>query len=333
MFYLKNPKNIPFSNYCRSAKRKDGLCLINDLVEKGVFRRLAVTDKEIIERYAEENSFADLTFSMLWAWNETYNYCIKESENSVFLTGIGIEDNVDCFLMRNDNAEIDEYVSFIADEFFRRGYDLNFENISEKDVELLKSAIASAGNEPAVTYDRDFSDYIYQTDNFLNMSGNSNKGKRSKYNNFTRNHPDVEYVRYKEELYDDAVRIFQQWCSYHKCENCIYGCEYNAFLRLTELYGSSEKMLIGMTYENGEPLSFAAAEFINNTEVSFYMQKNAQRITGLTYYLEVKMLEDMPDAKFVNMGEDMGVEGLRNDKESYHPDFMKHKYRISVKRN
>ncbi len=330
MFYLKNPENILFSPYNSTQKRKDSLKLIDDFVNKGIFKRLDLSDKEVIEKYIGDNSFADLTFSMLWAWNETYNYCIHEFENAVFLVGVGIDDTADCFFMRKSGTEINKYIRYIAEEFFIRGYSLKLENIAERDIETLKETELLAENEANLSYDRDYSDYIYRTDNFINMCGNLNKSKRSKYNNFIRNHPDVKYVRYTKELYNDAVKIFQQWSSFHECWNCRYGCEYNAFLRMIDLYDRCEKMLIGMTYENGEPLSFAIAEFINESEVSFYMQKNSQRITGLTYYLELKMLEDMPKAKSVNMGEDMGVEGLRKDKNSYHPDFMKHKFRMII---
>lgn len=331
--FFKNEKSTLFSSYNQTDKRKKSLALIKDIINKGVFRRIEKTDEKLISECVEEVSFADLTFSILWAWDETYNYCIREFDNVVFIIGIGIYDNIDCFFIKKKHGDIKENIKYIYDEFLSRGYNLGFENISEDKAELIKSSIMSPGITPEISYDRDFSDYIYKRDNFLNLSGNSNRGKRSKYNNFVRNHPDASYVKYTKDKYDDVLKVFNQWCSTHNCKSCIFGCEYNAFIRLLDIYKDNGKIQIGIIYEDDKPLSFAVTEFINSKEVSFYMQKNAQRISGLTYYLELKMLEDMPEAELINMGEDMGLDGLRMDKESYHPDFIRHKFKVNCKNN
>ena len=60
----------------------------------------------------------------------------------------------------------------------------------------------------------------------------------------------------------------------------------------------------------------------------YYFQKNASKIRGLMYWLNRQMLLDWPDIKYFNLGEDMGIKGIREDKSSLRPVELKKKYTV-----
>ena len=69
---------------------------------------------------------------------------------------------------------------------------------------------------------------------------------------------------------------------------------------------------------------------INADTVCYFFQKNRQRVRGLTYYLNREMALTDTDITYINLGEDMGLPGLREDKRSLHPCEQKKKYFIMV---
>ena len=76
-------------------------------------------------------------------------------------------------------------------------------------------------------------------------------------------------------------------------------------------------------------MSFAASEQVNPEMDCYYFQKNAMRIRGLTYWLNREMALERAHVKYINLGEDMGLPGLRMDKAGLHP--CKHGAKFTVK--
>lgn len=70
-------------------------------------------------------------------------------------------------------------------------------------------------------------------------------------------------------------------------------------------------------------------ELLNNNMALIHIEKANPEIRGLYPYINQQFLvHEFPDVEFVNREEDMGIEGLRKAKLSYHPCKFVEKYTV-----
>jgi hypothetical protein len=82
---------------------------------------------------------------------------------------------------------------------------------------------------------------------------------------------------------------------------------------------------------NGKVEAFTFGERLNHDTAVVHIEKANPEINGL--YAVVNQLfcrEVLSGFKFVNREQDLGLEGLRRAKESYHPHHMVEKYRVTA---
>lgn len=295
-----------------------------------IFTKLEKTNMELFQKFRYSNHFGDTSFSLLYSWGEKFNYRFRLYDDVIAIIGTDINGKTGFSLVKSSpQSSIAEAFSYICGYCSDHGISPLFEYIDEHELNDYISAASKIGRKAEYYYQDMYSDYIYDTDEFISLTGNHNKNKRGGHNYLQRICPDIKYVRYSPELYDDCMGIFAEWCDSHECKDCYYGCEKCAFERFMEIYDSGHHK-IGMAYNRDKPLSFAVCEQINENTVSYYFQKNSERIRGLTYWLGREMALEYEKIKFINLGEDMGIKGLAMDKKQLHPCAMLKKYTVEI---
>ena len=292
-----------------------------------------VVDKEAekyFQPYNGEHIFGDTTFSLLYAWQKHFNYMYMQVEDCIVVREKGFDNRRTCILIKKKNAAPFSVVEKIAGLFDMLELELCFGYVREEDLEFYNQAAKRLGKKISAVSDDMDDDYIYRTEDYLSLDGNKNKTKRGSLNWFERNYPGVKIVYWdgiNEKIKNDSLLILDKWCSGHECSNCFYGCEKKAFERFCDIFDKSHHRLAVSYYQNN-PLSFAASERIGENMEIYYFQKNASKIRGLMYWLNRQMLLDWPDIKYFNLGEDMGIKGIREDKSSLRPVELKKKYTV-----
>ncbi len=293
-----------------------------------IFHQISSESEGKLEAFRHSNSFADTTFSMFYAWNERFHYTYRNFGNSIAVLGKDTDGLQCCMLIGVRNiTNLPDILLELYRYFYSIKQPLVIKYISEDELPIYSDAAKRLNLNTTLYCDDKYSDYIYETEEFISMKGNRNKTKRGGYNYLERYYPGIRYVSYNPQRYNDLMKIFDNWCSIHKCEQCYYGCECRAFERLMEIYNDKFHK-IRVSYDGNQPLSFAVCEQINENTMSYYFQKNAKRIRGLTYWLNRHMALEHENIKYVNLGEDMGIEGLKMDKTNLHPCRKNHKYQI-----
>lgn len=294
------------------------------------FAEIKSDHKKLFIPYRFCNNFADTTFSMLYSWNDEFDYHIKEYDGAIAVTDTDKSGKISYMvIMKNDFKYLDYLVYDLHQISKCKNQALVIEYVGKQDIEKYVSSARRLKFDIRISTDEIYDDYVYKTEDFINMSGNSNHTKRGGYNYFTRNYNDLRCLDYTKELYSDVMKIFDTWCEYHECKNCFYGCEKTAFKRFLQIYDKNNAR-INVLYSNEKPLSFAVSEKINDNTISYYFQKNAVKARGLTYYLNREMAIKDINIKYINLGEDMGIEGLRTDKSCLHPSFKLKKYTLRI---
>ena len=177
--------------------------------------------------------------------------------------------------------------------------------------------------------DEDFADYLYTIDNYISLDGKQNKTKRGNMNRLLREYPDIRYEEYTGDKIQDVLEVFRGWCSCYDCSKCVFGCEYDALQRMMEVY--DDKNVCSVVYIGEEPVAFSLCAVISDDVIACLIQKTKYPIRGLAYYASYCIKDRYQGSRYIDLCEDMGIEGLRMDKKSLHPDLMVNKYRVIVK--
>jgi hypothetical protein len=91
----------------------------------------------------------------------------------------------------------------------------------------------------------------------------------------------------------------------------------------------------GLLYQNGAPVAFTAGTRLDPATIDVHFEKALPGVEGAYTMINrefVRMISDeIPEIEYFNREEDMGLEGLRRSKMSYHPDVLLMKYTATEK--
>jgi len=208
--------------------------------------------------------------------------------------------------------------------FEARGWRFCFSRIAKEELKYFESRVSS---EQLIIYDRDNSDYLYNTSDLITLKGKKYDGKRNHINKFGRLHS-FEYVPLECRYLDECTRIMEEWCRDKDCK-CQEGdyCERYANIELLRNFRSlgCKGALIKM---DGEFAAFTVGEQLNSDTAVIHIEKAIQADGLYTVINQQFVMNEWSDTTYINREQDLGLEGMRKAKLSYHPCRMIDKYLV-----
>ena len=209
-----------------------------------------------------------------------------------------------------------------------RGIPCRISSMTEEDCRLLESLYPGQFRFHA---DRDHYDYVYPIQALATLSGKRYQSKRNFANRFHANHPDAHFLLLDDSTEDMARRLVARWCEEKLAADPLadFVLELTALdrafrhreaLGLEGLVLMADGQAIAMTM--GSRLSTDTFDIHFEKAISGYDGAYAAVNRGFAQHL----LEKYPEVAFLNREDDMGIEGLRKAKLSYHPDHLVEKY-------
>ena len=182
----------------------------------------------------------------------------------------------------------------------------------------------------AIAPDRDNSDYVYRTDDLVRLEGNKYHGKKNHINRFKKNNP-YEYSSLTPELVEQCLALEAQWCDIRHC--ALYpglaGEERAIYEALTNMNHLDFKG--GVILVNGKVEAFALGERLNPETAVIHIEKANPALEGLYPLINQEFCaHEWAEVPFVNREQDLGEEGLRKAKLSYHPHHLVDKYTVTL---
>ena len=175
--------------------------------------------------------------------------------------------------------------------------------------------------------DRDSYDYVYAIDDLADLKGRKFQKKRNHLNRFEQEHPDAKIVTLDESNRVAAFRLAERWydsrCAAAPEED--YHLEHLALHRAFAFYTQLEMDGVVLV-DQGEVIAFAMGSRLNADTFDIHFEKALNTTDGA--YAAVNrgfaryLREKYPEVKWLNREDDLGIEGLRKAKLSYHPDHM-----------
>ena len=301
------------------------------------FRPLTLDMKGMIDSYTfkyGENS-CQHSFVSSFCLNSKYGDMFCESENFLFtLRSKLCNDKERVYLFPHGDFEDSDGIKKALLKIFDVSHEKNcrvkFETLTERSKNIIEKLFPG---KFLVESSRDYSEYIYSVEKLINLPGGELAKKRNNINKFFRDYEGRYRVEKISSEYFDGIKKFQ--ASWLAIKNSI------------DIDPKHQKQLnfeneeINIALENFESLALSGIILFIDDKLSGYVfgvpsskecfdeivNKGSRNIPNVSRVLLHEFLKICcSEYKYINREEDLGVEGLRQIKTDYRPDFMINKF-------
>lgn len=166
-------------------------------------------------------------------------------------------------------------------------------------------------------------EYLYNPEDLITLKGKKFKAKRNFVNGFIERY-NYEFVSYEPSMKEEVMSLVSKWGNTH--DELDAAGEYLAIERSLDNL-EALNMFCDVLKVDGEIIAFEIG-FVNQANVGVVMFEKANTnyrgsFQAVNNFFAKKHFEN---CKFVNRQEDLGIEGLREAKMSYHPAAFSEKY-------
>jgi len=193
-----------------------------------------------------------------------------------------------------------------------------------------KTALALSGNSSLIIQpQREHFDYLYNTQDLINLSGRNYHSKRNHITRFESMYGSYQYSPLTFSHVNDCLELSDRWCTVHHCDLSLDLCE--EWMAIRDAFFNYDKLKLsgGVILIDNRVEAFSFGEQLNKDTVVVHMEKASTEFHGLYAMINKMTTErEWKNSMFVNREQDLGEQGLRQAKESYLPAGMVEKFRI-----
>jgi hypothetical protein len=294
------------------------------------FRPLGLEDREFIRevlwRYQPDTS--ELTFTNLYIWRSLYRS--QWSTAGQWLLLLQEKEGDEPSLLPPVGPSPRLAVTRLALGWLREERGVQRPRIERADSRLIQEL--SAAPELEVIPEREHFDYAYQTSDLIALKGGKYHAKRNHINRFLQDHGTrFRFVPLGPENLELCAEFQERWCEWRRCdEDMNLRDEWTAIRQsLTDyqaLKVEGAAILIGEKVE-----AFTFGELLNEQTAVVHIEKANPEIPGLYAMINRQFCEKYwSGVPFINREQDLGEEGLRKAKLSYHPVRLVEKFQVEL---
>lgn len=201
-----------------------------------------------------------------------------------------------------------------------------FIRVPEKLKDLWHDALPQT---PEITEARSDWDYVYRVEELVALKGNRFHKKKNLLNQFKKNYA-YQFVPLSLKRAEQALALQDDWCTWRDCESDgVLSAENRAIQKTLEAWDRLPGLLGGAILVEDYIVAYTVAEALNGDNLVIHFEKGCTAHKGVYQAINQMFLENVSqDFVFVNREQDLGDEGLRKAKLSYHPAHFMKKYRV-----
>ncbi|MDO4261209.1 MAG: phosphatidylglycerol lysyltransferase domain-containing protein [Eubacteriales bacterium] len=293
------------------------------------FRKLELEDRETVLRHLAERKLrgCERTFANVYLWARFYNEVWAEIDGTaVFRTGPEGAYSYTYPIGAGDRKAVVELLMADAKE---KGYPFRLHAVSQGEMEELESYFPGMLH---VEWPRDAEDYVYETEKLIRLAGKKYHGKKNHINQFKAAYPDWSYESISDANVEECFQMALKWRGDNGCEEDPEKnqemCVALNSLRLFRELGLKG----GLLRAEGRVVAFTLGEPVCDDTFVVHIEKAYADVRGAYPLINQQFLEnEVSGYQYVNREDDLGEEGLRKAKLSYHPVFMVEKGVVTLK--
>jgi len=182
------------------------------------------------------------------------------------------------------------------------------------------------------TPQREYFDYIYHRTDLATLAGKKYQPKRNFVNRFIRNYPNYEYKELTPDLVPECLMLETAW--YNVNDNKEQKALEAERRSMTEALNHMEELELkgGVLHVDGNIIAFTYGALINEETFDVCVEKASTVIEGAYTMINYEFARHLPEEYiYINREEDLGIDGLRKAKLSYHPFVLLEKCCVELK--
>ena len=285
------------------------------------FKKPELSDKIWVDECLKHagSMSCEYTFGNTFVWADSYNSEICRYKN-FFICRWSFGDSVSYSLPLGEGDFTDAVNQIILDAK-QHGVKARIYGVTSGYLGLLQEAFTGKFK---YKFNDAFNDYIYSTEKMANLSGKKYHGKRNHITNFKKNNPDWKFETISRDNIAECIELHKKWLEDRDdSNNEDYEEEFSAVLTAFENY-EELGFVGGLIRVGGEVIAYTMGEphpagrcFVSHFEKAPSDIQGAYAIINQEFTLNCLL-----DYEYVNREEDLGLEGLRRAKQSYHPEII-----------
>jgi uncharacterized protein len=282
------------------------------------FKEVKIGDKEIFDKYFKEYPpvISEFTFTNIFCWRLSKKHEFSVIDGHMIIS-FNDEGNRKFYQPVGENPP--EAIKRVIEMF----PDARFERVEKSVAERLGSGFI-------VSRDRGMDDYVYKTSDLIELPGARYQPKRNFVKRFESYNPVT--CTLNEKTAKGFCELHEEWCNLRNCRDDKNADE--EYLAVREALKNFRALgIFGFcVHVKGKVAGFAVGEPLNDETYVEHFEKANTEFTGAYQYLLNGFAKSIPKQfVFLNREQDLGVEGLRKSKLSYHPVKMTEKYEVKGK--
>jgi uncharacterized protein len=261
---------------------------------------------------------SEYCFANLYFFRNTHQYKVFSNGRDYFLSGISYDKKRYLMPLKDLNSS-EEYREKLLDLANRNNYDMIFP--------IPESWLSHFEGKFTIDFLEQDSDYLYTSEKMQNYPGRKLHKKRNLLKQFLEKYePDIQPLT--EENVQEPLELLDIWqeaspqemgdSDYYQCRDAL-------------IHRDSFNLKGAVFYADGKPVGFMIGEAVSDEVFTIHFAKGDVSAKGIYQFMFNGFSKEFcTDFQYINLEQDMGMEGLRRTKRSYQPDMMAHKYRIHL---
>lgn len=298
---------------------------------------ISIDNREILDKYLNgyEYKTSGLSFSAQYMWRDINKFSWDMIGEYMCISGIShleLEDGIELPFMfppltatgEYDKDALRETIYNAKAHFEKKGQPFSLRLVPFHIMEIIKEAVP----EMQFLDDRPNYDYIYLTQELIDLKGKSFHSKKNHLNYFKKTY-EYEYVEMTSDMADEAMSFISDFnrrkeVPAHEME--MLKMEERAmedvFVNLEKVGYSAGAILI-----DGKIEAIAIGGKLGKKTITEHVEKANIEYRGLYQAINNEFCRNVASkAKYINREEDMGIPNLRKAKLSYKPVKLLEKY-------
>ncbi|MGH4121110.1 DUF2156 domain-containing protein [Clostridium sp.] len=298
-----------------------------------IFKRLVIEDKDILENFINPYKFlsCEYSFTTLYIWRKACDVCFTTYKDALIIKKKDFEGKYYFMQPLGYNKEnLKEIIKELMEYKTERNMDYLFKDLDEEFMREIKDIYDDHDVKClCIKEDRDNFDYLYEAEKLIKLSGKKLHGKKNHYNSFIKNYnyevKDIE----DEDVKKDVIVAAEKWYEDNSDDHMLF-YELQGIKDVLKNMDTMNTVGIAV-YVDDKIVAFSLGEKLNDGLAVIHIEKGDMNYSGVYSFINKTFIDRcFSDVKIINREQDLGIDGLRKSKLSYHPLKLEKKYIFSV---